>query len=54
MDKELLKEQERFYEFIKNYEFINNSGRLDLEAFCVNLSMCFNCDGVLGKVRTSS
>lgn len=47
MDKELLKEQERFYEFIKNYEFINNSGRLDLEAFCVNLSMCFNCDGVL-------
>ncbi|HDG7594502.1 TPA: hypothetical protein PCI71_005128 [Klebsiella pneumoniae] len=47
MDKELLKEQERFYEFIKNHEFINNSGRLDLEAFCVNLSMCFNCDGVL-------
>lgn len=50
MDKELLKEQERFYEFIKNYEFINKNGRLDLEAFCVNLSMCFNCDGILDKL----
>ncbi|WP_181939742.1 hypothetical protein [Klebsiella pneumoniae] len=52
MDKELLKEQERFYEFIKNYEFINNSGRLDLEAFCVNLSMCFNCDGDLRTITS--
>ncbi|MEI7202160.1 MULTISPECIES: hypothetical protein [Pectobacterium] len=47
MDKELLKEQERFYEFIKSYEFINNNGRLDLEAFCVNLSTCFTCDNIL-------
>jgi len=47
MDKEILEEQKRFLEFIKDYEYINEQGRLDLEAFCVNLSRCFACDGIL-------
>jgi HEPN domain-containing protein len=47
MNKEILKEQELFYEFIKNYEYIKDNGRLDLEAFCVNLSTCFACDNIL-------
>ncbi|OOE43036.1 hypothetical protein [Salinivibrio kushneri] len=47
MNKEILKEQELFYEFIKNYEYIEDNGRLDLEAFCVNLSTCFACDSIL-------
>lgn len=47
MEKNLLDEQERFFEFIKNYEYINEQGRFDLEAFCVYLSMCFSCDGIL-------
>jgi HEPN domain-containing protein len=47
MNKEMLKEQELFYEFIKHYEYINDNGRLDLEAFCVNLSTCFACDNNL-------
>ncbi|MFP5300330.1 hypothetical protein R2R70_03815 [Cobetia sp. SIMBA_158] len=46
MSKEMLKEQQRFLEFIKSYEYVNEDGRLDLEAFCLNLSMCFYFDGV--------
>jgi hypothetical protein len=49
MSNEILEEQKRFFEFIKSYEYINEDGRLDLEAFCVNLSMCFYCDGVLDQ-----
>lgn len=47
MNKEILKEQEGFYEFIKSYEYILENGRMDLEAFCVNLSTCFACDNIL-------
>jgi hypothetical protein len=49
MSKEILEDQRRFFEFVKSYEHINEEGRLDLEAFCVNLSTCFNCDGVLDQ-----
>lgn len=49
MNKELLQEQADFLEFIKSYEYINSDGRLDLEAFCVNLSICFSCDGIMEK-----
>lgn len=49
MSKEILEEQQRFFEFVKSYEYINEEGRLDLEAFCVHLSMCFYCDGVLDQ-----
>lgn len=49
MNKEILNEQRRFLEFIKEYEFINEQGRLDLEAFCFYLSICFSCDGLLDK-----
>ncbi|WP_350431744.1 hypothetical protein ABIS04_16315 [Shewanella sp. H8] len=49
MKKEVLDEQAGFLEFIKNYEYINEQGRLDLEAFCFNLSICFSCDGILDK-----
>ena len=47
MSKELLIEQQNFFKFISNYEYINKNGRLDLEAFCRYLSICFDCDGVL-------
>lgn len=49
MNREILDEQAGFLEFIKDYEYINEQGRLDLEAFCVYLSICFSCDGVLDK-----
>jgi hypothetical protein len=49
MNRERLDEQSRFLEFIKEYEYINDQGRLDLEAFCVYLSICFSCDEMLGK-----
>ena len=48
-DKRLLEEQENFLEFIKNYEYINKNGRLDLEPFCVHLSLCFFYDGLKEK-----
>lgn len=47
MNDEIFEEKARFFEFITTYEFINEQGWLDLEAFCVNLSTCFSCDGVL-------
>ncbi|EPF9310047.1 hypothetical protein ACSWFU_004260 [Vibrio vulnificus] len=49
MNKKILEEQIGFLQFIRNYEYIDPQGRLDLEAFCVNLSICFSCDGVLDK-----
>lgn len=49
MNREILDEQVGFLEFIEDYEYINEQGRLDLEAFCVNLSNCFSCDGILEK-----
>lgn len=49
MKKEILEEQARFLEFVKSYEYVNEQGRLDLEAFCVNLSICFSCDGILDQ-----
>jgi hypothetical protein len=40
-------EQERlFFEYIKNYEYITEQGRLDLERFCCDLSTCFFLDGI--------
>lgn len=47
MSKELLIEQQNFFNFISNYEYINKDGRLDLEAFCRYLSACFDYDGIL-------
>lgn len=47
MSKELLIEQQNFFKFITDYEYVNKDGRLDLEAFCRYLSICFDCDGVL-------
>jgi len=49
MSTQMLEEQKRFFEFVKSYEYINEEGRLDLEAFCVHLSMCFYCDEVLDQ-----
>ncbi|WP_345974056.1 hypothetical protein [Sulfurimonas sp. HSL3-7] len=46
MENDLLKEQAMFFEFIQNYEYINEQGRLDLEAFCTYLSISFSCDGI--------
>ena len=47
MDNKLFKEQEKFLEFIKGYEFIDQQGRLNLENFCMHLSVCFYYDGIL-------
>lgn len=40
-------QQQEFMRFIQSYEFINENGRLDLEAFCVDLSSCFAFDHIL-------
>lgn len=41
-----LKEEQQFFDYIRNYEFINEQGRLDLELFCCHLSSCFFLDGI--------
>lgn len=46
MNQALQKKRQEFFEFISKYEFINQYGRLDLEAFCVNLQISFVCDGI--------
>ncbi|MDG3064499.1 hypothetical protein ACFQ4M_00875 [Thauera mechernichensis] len=38
-----------FLNFISSYEFINDHGRLDLEAFCFYLWGCFEYDGIPSK-----
>lgn len=48
-DKQLLKEQEKLFEVVKNYEYINKDGCLDLEHFCIHLFLCFVCDGLKEK-----
>lgn len=49
MNKEQLEEQAKFYEFVKKYEYLNNEGRLDIEAFSLYLTVCFACDGIKEK-----
>ena len=46
MDKNQLTLEAEYFEYIKTFQFIEQNGRLDLEAFCINLSTCFGCDRV--------
>lgn len=43
---EQLKEEQDFFDYIRNYKYINEQGRLDLELFCCLLSSCFFLDGI--------
>lgn len=47
MDKEEQQKRQDFFDFISNYPYIRDDGRLILEPFCVYLSHCFGFDGIL-------
>ncbi len=40
-------EIETYFEYVKSYRFIDETGWLDLQAFAVHLSNCFACDEIL-------
>lgn len=43
---ELLEQEQNFFDYIKNYTYINHEGRLDLERFCCDLSLCLHLDDI--------
>lgn len=53
LDPRFLREQEQLLDNIKNYEFINEQGRLDLNNFAVFLSTLFVYDGLSKKEAPS-
>lgn len=47
MNKDEQMNPQEFLNLIRNYPYIRDDGRLELEPFCVYLSACFNFDGIL-------
>ena len=46
LHKKKEEQKQSFLDYIPTYQFISKEGRLDLEEFCVYLSMCFNADDI--------